>query len=256
MKVKLTLEYNGSGFHGWQKQNDRPDLVTVQGELEEALQTFLKPLVETEVEPIPITASGRTDKGVHARAQVASFTWPLGLEFDPERLKSALNGITKKELTVLKVEAEKDDFDARLTPHRKQYSYRILIGAEHEGLLEGLAIRSGGPLDVASMIKAARYFVGTHDFSSFRSTDCTAKTTERIILVSELTRISERELVYSVQGKGFLMHMVRIIVGTLLEVGRGKILAEQIPEIIALKDRNKAGPTAPPQGLYLDWVKY
>lgn len=261
MKVKLTLEYPGERFSGWQIQPDLPTgKLTVQGELERALKIYLDSLAKksaiTLSEKIVIMGSGRTDAGVHARGQVASFTWPSELEFDGARLQESLNGITVPELIIRNCDSISDDFDARLSPHIKCYCYRFLLRSEFEGLSFMRAWRVRPDLNVAEMVRAARYFQGQHDFSSFRAQDCTAKTTERTILVSQVARINSEELAFVVHGKGFLKQMIRIMAGTLMEVGSGKRNACDMPALIESRNRQLAGETAPAHGLYLEWVNY
>jgi len=207
--------------------------------------------------PLAVVGSGRTDAGVHARGQVANFRWPDEVPFELHRCKAALNALTGDDLAVVDIEQVPEDFDARRSAHIKCYSYRILLRPFSYGLDFGRAwyVR-GNELDLAPMILAAHYFRGQHDFSGFRALDCEATTTERTMLSSELTRISRDLLVYSVIGKGFLKQMVRIMVGTLVEVGQGRIDPDTVAEILAAPDRTRAGKTAPAYGLLLDWVRY
>src|SRR5262249_41174768 len=148
-----------------------------------------------------------------------------------------------------------ESFDARFSPHLKCYSYRLLLRPGREGLLHNRAWAAGRGLNISEMIRAARYFCGKHDFQSFRATDCTASSTERTILVSEMSRTGEEELVYVIHGSGFLKQMVRIIVGTLVEIGSEGRSAEEVPKILAARDRSLAGQTAPARGLTLEWVR-
>lgn len=258
MKVKLELEYRGDSFSGWQRQ---PGVRTVQEELEKALGIYLASLAKRDalsLDPhLPITASGRTDAGVHARRQVASFSWPEGLAFDAPRLQASLNGITPPDLVVRAATEVPDYFDARHSPHLKLYTYRFLPRPGPAGLFEGRVWQlDQRQLDIPAMIAAARHFVGKHDYSAFRAQDCTALTTERTIVGSELARADDELLLYCIIGKGFLKQMVRIIAGTLYDVGRGKISADAVPGIIASCDRRQAGQTAPAHGLTLEWVRY
>lgn len=257
MKVKLTVEYQGDPFSGWQSQ---PGKLTVQGELERAFRVYLESQAKKTgavgETAVSITGSGRTDAGVHARGQVASFTWPEGFVFDAWSLLPAINGITIPELVVLSIEQAPDDFDARHTPHLKRYSYTLLLRDYFDGMYRGKGWRVGTRLDLAAMITAARLFVGQHDFSSFRAKDCTAKSTVRTVLLSEITRVSRDELLYIVHGCGFLKQMIRILTGTLVRVGEGRLGVSDIPRIIEARDRALAGETAPAHGLTLDWVRY
>ncbi len=258
MKVKLTLEYDGRPFCGWQEQSNQR---SVQGELERALSTFVSSrrkqqgLAET-IERIPIMGSGRTDSGVHARGQVASFRWPDDLPFDRYDLLNSLNGITPVEISITDLERAEDSFDARFTRHRKQYSYRYLLRRGSEGFYTGRAWRVPQRLDIAAMCEGARALAGRHDFSSFRAGDCIAKTSERILWTSEVVREDADIVRYVVQGNGFLKQMIRIIAGTLLEVGKGTLAASDIKRILEARSRDAAGATAPAHGLVLDWVKY
>ena len=233
---------------------------TVEGELVAALATILRAQAKKdgiELAEIPtIQGSGRTDSGVHARGQVASFRWPDVLAFDAERLRASLNALTPREMTIRAVEEAPDEFDARFTPHQKCYSYLFLLRTAGSGIYQGRAWRVAPAIDVAKMISAARQIVGTHDFESFRARDCGAQTTERTILSSQLTRLSDEELLYTVVGRGFLKQMIRIICGTLYDIGRGVKAADSIPAILAARSREAAGQTAPPDGLTLEWIKY
>ena len=244
--LRLTLEYNGAGFSGWQKQ---PQQRTIQACLEDALGTLFRENIET-------TASGRTDKGVHARAQVVSFEVPSEFDGNLEKLRNSLNGITPADMSVRGLEIAEEDFNARLNPHLKCYSYNLNISGQDSPLNQASSLSINPNLDFVKMIAAAKLFEGEKDFSSFRCTDCTAKTTIRTIYRSELTRVSDDIFQYRAHGKGFLMHMIRIIVGTLLEVGRGRFEVEDVERIIAAKDRTKAGPTVAAKGLTLEWVRY
>lgn len=257
MKLKLIVEYDGSSFCGWQWQEG---LKTVQEELEKSFNVLIHSAArkrELELDfSATLTASGRTDSGVHARGQVVSLDVPDNLELDLFRMKAAINGICDSAISVLSIEEMPDNFDARFSPHRKQYSYYFLLRHGNPALGQGRAWRLADSLDVKAMIEAAKYFVGQYDFTTFSAGDCESKTKERTIYLSELSRLDHNSLVYTVQGRGFLKQMVRIIVGTLVDVGKGKLMPEDIPKIIAAKERKLAGETAPAQGLYLDWVRY
>lgn len=263
MKIKLTVEYAGEAFCGWQSQGD---LRTVQGSLESALDVFLngeaKKSGVAPPEKIFIQGSGRTDSGVHARAQVASFAWPDQFEFSPSKLKGALNALTPEALTVKGVELVEDSFDARHSPHIKCYSYKIIYRGEEEKAARLASIDASRgwvitkPLNIRCMIESAKILEGQHDFQSFRAIDCGAKSTVRTVIRSELVRISNTELVYSIYGKGFLKQMVRIIVGTLVELASDGLPGQSMRSILDGLDRGKAGKTAPADGLFLEWVRY
>lgn len=257
MKLKLTIEYDGSSFCGWQWQEG---LKTIQEELERSLLVLInseakKKDLLIDYRPV-LRASGRTDSGVHAQGQVVSLSVPDELDLDPFRMKAALNGICDPEISILKIEQVADDFDARFTPHIKQYSYKILLRHGHDSLSKGRVWRLPDKLDIKAMVEAAKYYVGQFDYTSFAALDCESKTKIRTINLSELARIDNNFLIYTVQGKGFLKQQVRIMLGTLVEVGKGKIKPQDISNIIAAQNRRLAGETAPACGLYLDWVRY
>lgn len=256
MKVKLTLEYNGLAFCGFQTQDN---LLTVQGELERALTLYLGSISKRSSVEIPgritVTGSGRTDAGVHAKGQVVSFHWPETLAFNAKRLVEALNGITTRALVIRHAQEATESFDARLSPHVKCYCYSLLL-RNTSGFYEGRCWPVGEQLDIRTMIAAAKHLVGQHDFSSFRARDCTAQSTVRTLLLSELFRSSRDRLQYTVYGKGFLKQMIRIIVGTLVEIGRGRMTIKDFEGLLLAGDRSRAGPTAPAKGLVLEWVKY
>ena len=260
MKIKLTVEYLGDSFHGFQTQESLP---TVQEELEKALEI----LTQSELKKaghggalesrLSITGSGRTDSGVHARGQVVSFVWPDGIAFERTRFLSAMNGITPKGLAVLDAEQMPDSFDARHSPHIKLYTYRLVLRRTRFGIDASRAWFIQPALDLESMIRAAAMFKGQHNFGAFRAGDCSSPTTIRTIVLSDLTRIDSQTLQFSIVGKGFLKQMVRIIVGTLVEIGKGDRSPDTIPGLLKNGgERVCAGRTAPASGLTLEWVKY
>lgn len=258
MKVKLILEYDGSQFHGWQRQEG---LFTVQGELERSLHVYLaaeyrKSGLEPPKEFPLIQGSGRTDAGVHALSQCGSFSWPQELDFDARRLKAALEGISHRAYMVTRLEPVQDDFNARFSPHEKCYRYYLRLVPVRGGYFDKRVWCVGSKLDIAKMIEASRHFVGEHDFAAFRAADCSASTTVRTITLSQLTTLDHSLLVYEVCGRGFLKQMVRIMVGTLVEIGRGHMPASIVARLLAGGERRNAGPTAPPHGLVLQWIKY
>lgn len=262
MKIKLELEYSPGTYSGWQSQ---PGLLTIQGELENALAIFLKSQYKKAAREEPgetnsfvtITGSGRTDAGVFAKGQAASFSWPSDVPIDTSRLKCALNALTSRELLVRNVEVMRDDYDARHSPHVKCYKYNLVLGTRGGGYYGKIAWCVGEQVvDIPAMISAARYLRGCRDYSSFRAKDCTAKSTVRTLLLSELSRTGPNSLVYVVCGSGFLKQMIRIIVGTLVDVGKEKITFEEFKNIVEARDRRRAGQTAPACGLVLEWVRY
>lgn len=236
----------------------------MQGSLESALEVIFRSdgkKLGIEVPEIPeVIGSGRTDAGVHARGQVCNFIWPDKFPFVESRVKEALNALTPPGLIVRQIEEAPADFNARLTPHLKQYSYRILYRGEQTRAprftpYENLRVWCiTHPLNLKGMILGARVLEGQHDFQCFRAKDCAAKTTIRTVVRSELVRVSDEELIYFIEGKGFLKQMVRIIVGTLVELGdQGP---EEMLRILGAKNRELAGQTAPACGLALEWVSY
>lgn len=246
--IRLTVEYDGTNFHGWQWQ---PGLRTIQGELTRVLETVLRSRIER------LTASGRTDAGVHACAQVVSFACDCGTQQPPDmrRLARAVSSILRGDLAVLDAAIVSAQFDARRTPHHKQYRYEIINRPAPNVLSRQRAWHVHQRLDLEKMAHAAAELKGTFDFTSFRGADCAAESAVREIIESKLEYADER-VTYKVVGRGFLKHMVRNIVGTLVDIGRGRLKVNSILEIVAAADRSKAGVMAPPHGLYLDWVRY
>ena len=246
--VRLIVEYCGTNFHGWQFQ---PGLRTIQGELTRVLEMVLRTRVER------ITASGRTDAGVHACAQVVSFCYEgdSSIVTEGRRLERAINGILRGDLSVIRAEIVAPTFDARRSTHYKQYRYEIVNRSAPSVLLQKRAWHVHRTLDGAAMAREAGLLVGTHDFTSFRGADCSAESPVREIMESEL-RCEGDCITYRVVGRGFLKQMVRNIVGTLVDIGRGRLWSNSILEIVGTHDRCRAGVTAPPHGLFLDWVRY
>jgi tRNA pseudouridine38-40 synthase len=247
----LRVAYDGTDFFGWQVQPGRP---TIQGALTDVLATIT-------AEPAQVTGAGRTDAGVHAEAQAASVR--LVSPIPCANLLQVLNDRLPDAIRVLSVQEAPFEFHARHAAHSKIYRYRIYRGAICPPPLARYVHLFPYPLNEEAMPTAAEAFVGTQDFRSFASVDAASRAAEneedrstvRTIFSSALERRGS-ELVYTVEGSGFLHHMVRNIVGTLIEVGRGNIAPEQIPAILAAADRSAAGPTAPARGLHLVEVKY
>jgi tRNA pseudouridine38-40 synthase len=245
--IRLILEYDGAGFHGWQKQPG--GLRTIQAELERVLQMVLRRPIRR------LTAAGRTDAGVHARGQVVNFkvdTPPP--ELDLSRLAHAVSNILKGEVSVIKAELAPAGFDARHDAQAKQYRYWILTRPVPAVLDRGKVWHLGVRLDHSKMQQEAAVLVGLHDFTSFRGPDCNSKSAVREVLESEFLFDGDY-LIYRIVGRGFLKQMVRNIVGTLVGIGKGSLEAS-MTEILAAKNRQAAGVTAPGYALFLDWVKY
>ena len=241
--IKITIEYDGSRYCGWQMQKNE---VTIQQKLEEALERLCG-------EKIQVIGSGRTDSGVHARGQVANFTTKSSIP--PERFSYALNSLLPPDIRVIDSEEVSMDFHARFSAVAKTYRYSIV--ANRYGTAIGWQYYHHVPmaLDLKAMEQAIRYFIGTHDFAAFMAAGSPVKSTVRTIYHAEM--VKEQDIIhFFFTGNGFLYNMVRIMAGTLIDVGKGKIRSESIPDILASGDRVQAGPTAPPQGLTLEKVYY
>lgn len=250
--IKLTLAYDGTGFRGWQIQPGQP---TIQGVAMDAIEDVTGQRVSVE-------ASGRTDTGVHALGQVASFRTESRIP--AENLVKALNTKLPHTVRVLSAEEVQPDFHARFQARAKTYRYRIYRGAVCPPFVWRYVHHFPYPLREAEMVAAALLFEGTHDFASFASSEShglqaseatPGESKVRTVFFSQLHRDGE-ELVYAVRGSGFLHHMVRNIAGTLVEVGKGRMKVSDIPKILAARQRPAAGPTLPGKGLCLVSVEY
>lgn len=241
--LKLVLEYDGSHYCGWQVQGDAP---TIQGVLEQALAKILGARVR-------VSGAGRTDAKVHAVGQVASFrsAWQLPVEV----LQRALNSLLPRDVAIREVQDVPPDFHARFSALGKVYAYRILNRPVRSPLRLRYVWHLPQPLDLQAMAVAATYLQGTHDFASFQAAGSAVKTTERTLTELTVTQDGE-EIVVRGTATGFLRHMMRNIVGTLVEVGRGGRRPADVKRILEARDRRLAGVTAPPQGLYLVQVLY
>jgi tRNA pseudouridine38-40 synthase len=243
-QIKLVVEYNGKGFHGWQKQ---PNLRTIQGELEKIISTVIRTPAGS------LHAAGRTDAGVHARGQVVTFRTES--EVDLYRLANGVSHLMKGELSVVSAEFVPLDFHPGISSTHKRYSYRILNRATPAVLDAHRLWHIAPKLDLDRMNEDAKLLIGTQDFSAFRDSTCTATSPVKTIYESYFER--EGDLItYYVIGTGFLKQMVRNIVGTLSDIGRGRLRGRNFREILESRDRRLAGVTAPAHGLTLDWVSY
>lgn len=240
---KITVEYDGTNYHGWQIQ---PTLPTIQGTLEATIRTVAQ-------QDVAVTGAGRTDAGVHALGQVAHFSTTARLT--AAEWNRALNGLLPPDVAVLAVEEVPETFHARFSAKSKLYRYRLLTRVHRSALSRSKILHYPYPLDLDAMEAAARALIGTHDFSSFQGSP--TDTENPVCTITKLTvdRFGD-EVIFEVEANRFLKQMVRAIVGTLLEVGRGKLKAGEIAGILAARDRTKAGPTAPAHGLYLVKVDY
>ena len=242
---RLTIAYDGTDFIGWQRQATG---VSIQGLLEDALS-------ELDGRPVAVIGAGRTDAGVHARGQVAAVA--LERQIDAGSVVRAVNNRLPAPVRVLDAAPAPDDFHARFDARRKSYRYRIWNADVMSPFERSYAWHVPMRLDVAAMADAAGALRGTHDFAAFQGTGSDTQTTVRTVVESAVARDSGVPLVvYDAAGGGFLRHMVRNIVGTLVEIGRGRYPAAWIDEVLATRDRSAAGPTAPAQGLFLMAVGY
>lgn len=242
-KIRVTLEYDGTNYAGWQWQPDEP---TLQGALEEAIR-------KTSGEEIRVTASGRTDAGVHAYGQVVSFKTESGI--DARGWQGALNHFLPDDIRVLDASEAPPDFSARHSARGKRYEYIVFNRHVPSPLMKNRAWHVGTALDVGTMMAAAGHLLGEHDFSSFQAAGCSANHAIRELRTLDIS--AEGELIrFSLEASAFLRHMVRNMVGTLVEVGRGRFAPDDVKRILEARDRTRSGPTAPPQGLYLVKVIY
>lgn len=237
-RIKLTVAYDGTNYHGFQDQNNG---TTIEGELKKAIRSLLGK--ETEV-----IGASRTDAGVHARCNVMVFDTEARMPAD--KYAYALNQRLPEDIRIQKSEETASDFHPRHCHSLKTYEYHILNREFPDPTRTRYAHFTYVPLNVARMQQAAKHLTGTYDFKSFCSVHTQAETTVRTVTACEVTKDRD-EIIIKVQGTGFLYNMVRIIAGTLMEVGAGKREPEQIPMILEAKDRKAAGPTAPACGLML-----
>lgn len=241
--IKLTIEYDGKDFNGWQKQ---PNKLNIQGEIERAISSITG-------EKIELIGSGRTDAGVHAFGQIANFKTNSNIPI--EKMSLAINSKLKKSIVVKEAVEVDERFHSRYNAKKKTYIYVINNSKCGTAIYRNLSYCFPIELNIDEMKKAAKYFEGEHDFSGFKASGTSNKNSIRTIYNAEVTK-KEENIIIKLTGNGFLYNMVRIISGTLLEVGIGKIKAEDIPEIINSKDRKKAGKTLPANGLFLVNVEY
>jgi tRNA pseudouridine38-40 synthase len=240
---KIVLHYDGTRYCGWQYQ--APPLKTIQGEMIRALKIIAK-------QRIVVTGSSRTDAGVHSTGLTANFH--LKIKIAAESLQRALNSILPEDIRVMSCEIVDKSFNARFSAQMKTYVYRIFFGQVCSPFTGRFVTHIPYPMDLKKMRKALPFFKGQKDFSSFTSDEPEKK---RIREVSDFTmRVRGEEITFTVSGKSFLRYMVRNMIGTIIDVGRGKIEIKDIPLIFEAKDRKKAGQTAPPKGLTLAKVYY
>lgn len=243
----LIIQYDGTRYNGWQRQGNTPD--TIQEKLENILEHLYG-------EPVEISGSGRTDAGVHALHQVANYRVPRMLSrYSCQEIHQYFNRYLPQDIRILSVTKAEDRFHARLSAESKLYEYRIDCGEISSVFERRYLYRIDEPLNIGKMQEAASYLIGTHDFKSFCANRHMKKSTIRTIY--DITfELRDGILYIRYCGDGFLYHMVRILTGTLIEIGMGDRLPSQIPAILEGLDRSLAGFTAPPQGLFLAEVYY
>ena len=242
--IKLILAYDGSRYHGWQRQKNR---LTIQGIIEEKIQLMVR-------DHVTLIASGRTDAGAHAVNQVCNFL--TGSSIPPRSIKGGLNSLLPDDILVKDAQYVPLEFHARYSAKSKTYEYRILNREYLDPFQRSYVWHVRSPLDTGEVSKCLALLVGRHDFSSFRSSGSGNINPVRSLMRAELHGPKEGSLRVVVEAEGFLRHMVRNILGTVVEVGLGKISLERFKEIFASRDRRLAGFKAPAQGLFLMDVKY
>lgn len=241
--IKLVLEYDGTKYAGWQRQKNAN---TIQQMLEDSIYSITG-------ERLQVIGSSRTDAGVHARGFVANFKTNSSI---PEaKFSAALNSKLPEDIVILESSLVSDEFHARYSSSGKTYSYTILNRFQPSAIDRNYVYHYRGELDIKATREACNYFIGTHDFAAFKNTGSSVKSTVRTISAVEVIKSSDY-IKYYITGDGFLYNMVRIMIGTLIEVGIGKIKPEHIEYILLSKDRTKAGKSAPASGLCLEKVYY
>lgn len=243
-RYRLTIEYDGGAYRGWQAQANGP---SVQSAIEQAVEAFAG-------EQVRLTAAGRTDAGVHATGQVAHVD--LARDWPAKTVREALNAhLTAERVAVLAAERVEDDFNARFSAIGRRYLYRILNRPGPPALLKGQVWHLRRELDVEAMHAAAQALVGLHDFTTFRDAACQSKSPVKTLDEARVERVGE-EVRLSFAARSFLHRQVRSMTGTLAEVGTGRWTADDVANALAAADRSRCGPVAPPQGLYLVKVIY
>ncbi len=242
--IKLTIEYDGKDFNGWQKQ---PNKLNIQGTIEKAIGKITG-------EEVELMASGRTDRGVHAISQVANFKTNSKLPI--EKFPIAINSNMKSSIRIKNAEEVDEKFHSRLSCKKKTYRYVINNSKYGSSIYRNLETHIPIKLDIEKMKEAVKYFEGEHDFKAFRASGTSSKSSVRTIYKAKVIEKQDERIWIELTGNGFLYNMVRIIAGTLVDVGLGKIEPKEIKDIIESKDRQKAGKTLAPQGLFLVNVKY
>jgi len=242
--IKITIEYNGTGYSGWQYQKEEK---TIQGELEKAIFKF-------SGEKITIQGAGRTDAGVHALGQCASFN--LKKSFSEFQILNGINfHLGNEKIRIVNVEKVDDLFNARFTAKKKTYKYHILNRFAPCVLEDDFCLHIRQPLEIEVMKAAMKFLIGKHDFTSFRAQGCQAKTPIRSLDIASLERIKDK-IIFTFQAQSFLYQQIRIITGSLIEIGLGKKNQDWIKILLLSKDRKLSGPTLPSKGLTLVSIDY
>jgi len=241
--IKLTISYDGTRYKGWQVQ---PNGITIQEEIEKSIERVFGKHAR-------LHGAGRTDSGVHAKFQTAHFktTNPIHVS----KIPIALNSILPDDIAIIKAEEKATDFHARFNSKAKIYKYTILNAKSRDPFAEKYSWRVPYKLNVALMKREAEALVGKHDFKSFQATDKSDRESVRKIFYVRINK-KKNTIVLRIEGNGFLYNMVRNITGTLVDIGRGYLAEGSMNKILKSRDRKQAGPTAPPQGLFLEEVKY
>ena len=243
-KYKIDIEYDGTNFVGWQKQENG---ISIQSSIEEAIKKLSS-------ENVTVYGAGRTDAGVHAKEQVAHFE--TSKDINLKNIRDGLNQhLRKLPIAILSAEIVDENFNARFSAKLRSYQYKIVNRRSPLTFEKNLAWGIFKILNIQDMKEAAKLFIGKHDFNAFRSIDCQSTSSIKTINDCNIQEIDDYILI-NVSARSFLHSQVRIIVGTLVEVGKGRIKVQEIKEIINCKTRNRAGPTAPAHGLYLIKVEY
>jgi tRNA pseudouridine38-40 synthase len=256
MRYRLLLSYRGTRYHGWQRQ---PALETYKGDppppgagiptIQETLDAAIAAVV---AHPVSLVGSSRTDAGVHAKGQIAHFDTDQ-TQISPESLRRAANYRLPSDILIRSIEPAPDSFDAITAAVSKRYQYYVWNAPDRNPFAPDLSWHRWQTLDIAAMKSAAAHFVGEHDFTSFARPGHGRQTTIRTVAHCHVAARGSR-LVIGIEGSGFLWNMVRIMVGTLVEVGLGRHAPDDIPRMLEARNREAAGPTAPPHGLYLQWI--
>lgn len=257
MRYRAVVAYDGAAYQGWQAQAEGP---TVQQTIEQALGVVLR-------EPVRVQAAGRTDAGVHALGQVIAFDAAVELSAEPDpadpqgrsaiaRLLRSVNAVLPEDVALRSLEKAPPDFDPRRDAVLRGYRYRIWNAGVRSPFERGRSWHVREKLDLEAMAAAAALLVGEHDFASFQGADDVPRPSVRRVLRSELGREGDEVISYAIEANSFARHMVRNIVGQLVEIGRGRCPARFLGELLEARERSLAAPPAPPQGLFLEWVRY